>query len=286
MHFISTRSFWPSLLLGLGLQFALSGTASAQCAGSICTVASEGDLTTAINYANANANTTINISNGTTITLMSNMPILQGSGTVINGTGATLDGANTYRGFFIYSGSTAINGLTITQAVAKGGNGGSADGGGGGGLGAGSAVFVGSGAQVTVSGVQFTNGAATGGNGGDSSIANSGGGGGGFIGNGFNGGGGGGGLFGNAGSGTNGGGGGVTGRGGNGTIGGGGGTANGSNNSGNNGGNGGADLTHIREVMRIQNGAEQLSFGCQNTGGGEGRTPVPLPLTYTSSICA
>ncbi|OLB76336.1 MAG: hypothetical protein AUI16_09095 [Alphaproteobacteria bacterium 13_2_20CM_2_64_7] len=112
-----------------------SPSAQAQCAGTTCTVASESDLRTAVNFANATANTTINITSGTTVTLTSNMPILTGTGTTINGTGATLDGSNQFRGFFVYSGSTAINGLTITQTAAQGGNGGAGEGSGGGGLG-------------------------------------------------------------------------------------------------------------------------------------------------------
>jgi hypothetical protein len=121
-----------ALLYGAALVTAapcLSTSAQAQCAGNTCTVASQSDLSTAINFANTNANTTINITSGTTITLSSNLPILTGTGTTINGAGATLDGNNkTFRGFFVYSGSTAINRLTITQTAAQGGNGGAGEG--------------------------------------------------------------------------------------------------------------------------------------------------------------
>ena len=91
----------------------------------------------------------------------------------IDGGGATLDGANTYNGFFVYSGAVAINDLTIANAVASGGIG---DNSGGGGAGLGGGLFVagtgnvdGSGAAlatggaVTLSNVAFIGDAAKGG---------------------------------------------------------------------------------------------------------------------------
>ena len=39
----------------------------------------------------------------------------------IDGQGHTLDGANTYRGLFVYSGAVAINNLSINDALAQGG---------------------------------------------------------------------------------------------------------------------------------------------------------------------
>ena len=43
----------------------------------------------------------------------------------VNGQGAILNGADAYRGLFAYSGATTIENLTIENAVAKGGAGGS-----------------------------------------------------------------------------------------------------------------------------------------------------------------
>ena len=59
----------------------------------------------------------------------------------INGLGAVLNGAGAYQGLFAYSGATTIENLTIENAVAKGGAGGSGAGAGGGGMGAGGGLF-------------------------------------------------------------------------------------------------------------------------------------------------
>lgn len=48
----------------------------------------------------------------------------------INGNGNVIDGNDTYRGLFAYSGTIAINDLTIQHAAATGGAG-AVDGGGG-----------------------------------------------------------------------------------------------------------------------------------------------------------
>ena len=85
------------------------------------------------------------------ITLASAMPQLTKDVT-INGGGFQLNGANTYQGFAVLSGTVAINNLKITNAVAQGGRGGDSDrtffldrngGGGGGGAGLGGGLFVG-----------------------------------------------------------------------------------------------------------------------------------------------
>jgi plastocyanin len=119
---------------------------------------------------------------------------------VINGGGETLNGQGNQRGFFVYSGTVDISGLTIANAdaVGGGGGGGVAGGGGGGGAGLGGGLFVAGTANgasapgvVTLSGVTFVSDAATGGAGGvQLSTINSGdgGGGGGLGGNGGNGG--------------------------------------------------------------------------------------------------
>jgi hypothetical protein len=61
----------------------------------------------------------------------------------INGEGHTIDGNNNqYNGLFVYSGDVTIENLTIANAAAKGGNGGTGDVGGGGGAGLGGGLFV------------------------------------------------------------------------------------------------------------------------------------------------
>jgi hypothetical protein len=70
---------------------------------------------------------------------------LAGSDTLtINGQGASLNGAEAYRGLFAYSGIATIENLTIENCVAKGGAGGSTGsrGAGGGGAGLGGGLFV------------------------------------------------------------------------------------------------------------------------------------------------
>ncbi len=182
-----------------------------------------------------------------------------GNGFVINGNGA-------YRPFFVESGNVSMQDLTITNAQAHGGNGA------GGGMGAGAAVFVDSGANLTIHNVNFSDNAAIGGNGGSTGA-----GGGGLGGNGPGGlRGGGGGLYGNGGggAGTGGGGGGELGNGGNGTsvagfgtgIGGGGGGTTGNGTNGDSGGaagsqNGGAGGT---------NGNPGAAAGVGGGGGGSG----------------
>ncbi len=130
------------------------------------------------------------------ITLTQSLPMIRGavpgnSGAEItfNGNGHTIDANSAGRVFFVVSGAVAINDVTIANARAEGGNGGNGDGngvggGGGGGLGAGAAVFVNSGAIVTLTNVTAHNAASVGGDGGDpgGTTANSGGGGGGGLG--------------------------------------------------------------------------------------------------------
>jgi uncharacterized protein with beta-barrel porin domain len=90
------------------------------------------------------------------------------SNVTVNGGGFTLDGGGVQRGFFVYSGTVAINNLTIQNTQALGGNGatGSGSGGGGaGGLGAGGGLFVASGGNVTVSNVALVSNNASGGTG-------------------------------------------------------------------------------------------------------------------------
>jgi outer membrane autotransporter protein len=97
------------------------------------------------------------------ITLTSgDLPAIQNS-VAIDGGGFSLSGGDAYRGLFVYSGDVAINDLTIEDALARGGDGGD---GAGGGAGLGGALFVKSGATVTVSNVELNNNSAEGGDGG------------------------------------------------------------------------------------------------------------------------
>ena len=202
-----------------------------------------GSLRQAIFDANAAGGTnTIDVQNGLgTITLTSGDLNALNSNITLNGNGNTLSGNNAFRGLFVYSGTVAINDLTIENAVASGGDAGQAA---GGGAGLGGALFVKDGATVTISNLVAQNNAATGGDGGAQITAGITGGGGGMGGDGgatvAGNSGGGGGLGSGATGGSNGGNGGDgiaqgEGAGGDGAnLGGGGGTG------GNNGGGGGA----------------------------------------------
>jgi uncharacterized protein with beta-barrel porin domain len=89
------------------------------------------------------------------------------SNVTVNGNGFTLDGGSVQRGFFVYSGTVAIENLTVQNTQALGGSGGSAGaafvGGGGGGLGG--ALFVASSGIVTISNVTLLSNNASGGSG-------------------------------------------------------------------------------------------------------------------------
>src|ERR1700746_3617410 len=124
-------------------------------------VANEAQLRSAIFAANSGGDSNINVT--ANITLTQSLPMITGSVTV-TGNGNTLDANNAGRAFFVQSGTAAISNLTINNAVARGGAGGTASGGGGGGgLGAGAAVFVNSGAAASLTNVTVGNASATGG---------------------------------------------------------------------------------------------------------------------------
>ena len=108
------------------------------------------------------------------------------SGSTLNivGAGHTMDGADTYRGFFVLSGEVTINDLKIQNATARGGTGGDGLSAGGGGMGAGGGLFVNSGAKVTLVSVSFADDRAIGGDGGRGATRGGGGGGGGMGGDG------------------------------------------------------------------------------------------------------
>ena len=176
---------------------ACLAAASAQ-AQTALTVNTASDLVSALTTIDNNPTTayTVNITGALSLG-SSTLPAINTASTVtINGpsAGAVLDFGGATRGFLVYAGTVAFNGLTIQNAVALGGNGGAPSGGGGGGLGGG--LFVAAGANVTVTSVSFLKNKGVGGAGSSSAGANGGqsGGAGGGIGSG-----GGGGLGGNGG---------------------------------------------------------------------------------------
>ncbi len=116
-----------------------------------------GTLRSAISYANAHAGTVITFSNAianSTITLTSELPLVTGNGTMIDGGSnhITVSGNDLYRGFYVGDAtnniSATIENLTIAHAMAKGGDGAN---GGGGSAGLGGALFVSSHASLTIS---------------------------------------------------------------------------------------------------------------------------------------
>jgi autotransporter-associated beta strand protein len=151
-------------------------------------VATETELRAAIETARTTPNTEIVLT--ANIALTQDLPALQGTDTVVRsstGNAFSINGSGQFRGLFIYSGSTTVQDLTITNAVARGGNGGNGQSvGGGGGAGLGGALFVNAGATVTVANLSLTGNAASGGNGGIGGSGGQGGGGGGLGGNGGN----------------------------------------------------------------------------------------------------
>ncbi|HEV7738516.1 MAG TPA: hypothetical protein VGO47_14240, partial [Chlamydiales bacterium] len=99
--------------------------------------------------------------------------------TIDGGTGITIDGANTYRGFFAHQGPITLKNIHMQNLNGRGGNGGFP--GGGGGMGAGAAVFVNN-AQVVLTDVSVSSSISRGGNGGGESLMPIGSGGGGGLG--------------------------------------------------------------------------------------------------------
>src|SRR5215216_2681321 len=125
-----------------------------------------GSLREAIFYANANPGSTITFS-VSLITLTQSLPMITASVTITGG-GVTIDANDAGRVFFVEAGIVAISDVTIEDALAEGGDGGDGalvGGGAGGGLGAGAAVFVNTGATVTLSGVAVLDATSAGGTG-------------------------------------------------------------------------------------------------------------------------
>jgi uncharacterized protein with beta-barrel porin domain len=174
--------------------FTIIGCASAH-AQTVINVTDGASLSAAIAQADSNASASyvINFQNNITLSAAAANTLNAfntTSNVTVNGGGFTLDGGGVQRGFFVYAGTVAINNLTIQNTQALGGSGGgttASGSGGGGGLGAGGALFVASGGNVTVSNVALNGNNATGGTGaagaaGLSGFSSAGGGGGGGLG--------------------------------------------------------------------------------------------------------
>jgi len=158
----------PPPLLALVLVFA-SLVSESTHAQTVINVNDASGLAAAIAQVdtNASAQYVINLQNSITLTAGSTLPAFNSTSSVtVNGNNFTLNGGGIQRGIFVFSGNVAIDNITIQNAQALGGAGGSGSasgGSGGGGLGAGGALFVASGANVTVRNVAFTANNAAGG---------------------------------------------------------------------------------------------------------------------------
>ena len=179
----SLLSIWRRGLLPTGILVTGAVVFAAPAQASNCNASDTASLAACIT---AVGTTTITLTQN--ITLTSELPAVQGNIT-INGAGNTLDGGGQFRGFFVanFAGSSTlqpvavtIENVTIQNAVAQGGAGGSGSFGGGGGAGLGGAIFVASGANVTVSNVALSGNAAIGGKGGAAAASGGVGGGGGL----------------------------------------------------------------------------------------------------------
>lgn len=135
-------------------------------------VSNDGELRNAIN--NANKNDIITFTSN--ITLSSNLPAVTKNLTFAGGN-FTLSGANKYQGLDVQAGTVVVRSITISNALALGGNGGNGLGNGepgidgsytAGGAGMGGALYIAKNALVIISNVNLLNNAAQGGSGGAS----------------------------------------------------------------------------------------------------------------------
>jgi hypothetical protein len=112
-----------ALPAALSVLFIWTTDVQAQCAGSSCVVTTNADtlaggstsLRDAITYSNANPGTAITFAiSNQTITLTSELPLVLGNNTTINGgaNNVTLSGNNAFRGFFIGDAGQTGNGPT------------------------------------------------------------------------------------------------------------------------------------------------------------------------------
>ncbi|RFC64504.1 hypothetical protein DYI37_09420 [Fulvimarina endophytica] len=223
-------------------------------------VATEAELAQAITNANANGDATNTITLTQNITLSGFLPVLgddSGDSVTIDLAGNSVSGDGVTRIFFANAGTVVIRNGSLTDGLAQGGAGGGGDrgdnGAGGGGLGAGGALFVRSGANVSVEDVSFSGSAAAGGSGGLNggvSVDSGSGGGGGLGGRG--------GLPSAAGGRSGGGGGGAF--------------SEGNNGSGAAGGNGGGSLAGAGGASSGVNGADGGDLAGGGGAGGAGTT--------------
>ena len=171
------RRLWLSATAMALLASAMALLASSPAFATDFMVNSDATLRAALTNAVAGDSITF----AANISTVSDLPTITQNLTV-NGNNFTLSGASSAApgtsGLFVFSGTVAINDLTISQVTAQGGAGGN---GGGGGAGLGGALFVAAGANVTVTNVSLLNNVARGGAGGNSAapVGNQGGGGGG-----------------------------------------------------------------------------------------------------------
>jgi hypothetical protein len=152
---------------------------------SVADTTAHGTLRSAILFANAHPGTTITFAAKLayhTIRLSHELPLILGNHTIIDGSNAphlAINGNDQFRVFFVgdanqgVTATTPINviieNLTISHALAKGGDvlTGESIPTGGGGAGLGGAIFVSSDGALTISGLSLSSNAAVGGNGGD-----------------------------------------------------------------------------------------------------------------------
>ena len=144
----------------------ISGLCARDAAAQTVDVTTDAELRDAIAFVHPGAT----IAFQADITLTSDLPAIQRDLTV-EGNGHTLSGNHAFRGFFVYLGRVTIRNLTIQNASARGGYGGDGDdnvvgAGGGGGAGLGGALFVATGASVTIDDVRLLTNEGRGGNGG------------------------------------------------------------------------------------------------------------------------
>lgn len=166
-YFKPTKKRLISALSCLCISLQISLSATTFTVNTLTDNEGTGSLRNALSFAQKGDTIVFNNTLSGTITLNSNLPIINNSIT-INGNGnVSIDGQNAYQVFFVNNGTISINNLTISNGKSQGGNGGSSHAGsGGGGLGAGGGVFVNAPAIVTLSNINFQNNTAQGGNGG------------------------------------------------------------------------------------------------------------------------
>lgn len=169
--FSTALLFGLSIMVGQAATFTVTvftDTASGGAAGTGAGIA--GDLRSQILAANAAGGAdVINFTCGAppcTITLSGPLPPITESLTIDGGTmgNIIIDGASSYRVFFVDTGTVALQNLIVRNGRAQGGAGGTGDGGGGGGAGLGGGLFVNQiGAAVSLTNVRFQNCSAIGG---------------------------------------------------------------------------------------------------------------------------